>query len=390
MDANEFLKRYTTGERDFSEADLSKVNLKKANLSGASFVGANLSEAKLCEANLSGAELVMADLSGADLSKVDFSGADLSGVVLQGATLWEANLSGAKLSEVDLSGVELTGANLSGVNLREINLSRANLIQANLKGTILTRTNFKGANLTKANLEQADLEGANLEEARLSMANLQGANFKGANLKDTALNDTDFNDNDFKGANLNEADLNGIKLRQRIYLEKENLNRTKIHDTPQISPTSLPKAPTVAASLNKSLLSECSENANNQGIQFALNNKISIWNDLRFRSKSEIKIAEALDRVSVLFYPNCKARLDTPQGRDNKESDFLVFYKGKWGILEVDGEEWHPPSRTVHDHKRDRLFKAHGICIVEHYDATECFEKPNDVVQEFLEILSRA
>ena len=55
--------------------------------------------------------------------------------------------------------------------------------------------------------------------------------------------------------------------------------------------------------------------------------------------------------------------------------------------MEVDGEPFHPPSRTVQDHERDRLFKAHGITVVEHFDAGECFEKADGVVQGFLEIL---
>lgn len=114
------------------------------------------------------------------------------------------------------------------------------------------------------------------------------------------------------------------------------------------------------------------------------------WEKLRFRSKEEVEIAEALERAGVLFFPNCKARLNTPEGRDNKEPDFLVCYNGKFGILEVDGEPWHPASRTVHDHQRDRLFKVHGIRVVEHYDARRCSEQPDLVVQEFLEILKNA
>jgi len=114
------------------------------------------------------------------------------------------------------------------------------------------------------------------------------------------------------------------------------------------------------------------------------------WNGLYFRSQTEIKIAEALDRANVLFFPNNKARLMTSQGMENRESDFLVFYQGKWGIIEVDGEPYHPASRTVDDHERDRLFKIDGIRIVEHYDATRCWNNPDDVVQEFLEILRQA
>jgi hypothetical protein len=102
--------------------------------------------------------------------------------------------------------------------------------------------------------------------------------------------------------------------------------------------------------------------------------KVRTWNNLRFRSMSEVRLAIALDRAGVLFLPNCRGRLNTQHGRENREADFLVCYEGKWGILEVDGEPFHPPSRTVQDHERDRLFKSHGIRVVEHFDASECFE----------------
>ena len=74
----------------------------------------------------------------------------------------------------------------------------------------------------------------------------------------------------------------------------------------------------------------------------------------------------------------------------NREPDFLVCLGGKWGILEVDGEPFHPASRTVEDHERDRLFKQHGIRVVEHFDATKCYEAPQTVVKKFLEILKQA
>jgi hypothetical protein len=111
------------------------------------------------------------------------------------------------------------------------------------------------------------------------------------------------------------------------------------------------------------------------------------WRNLRFRSASEVRIAQALDRADVLFLPNCLARLGVTDDRKNREADFLVCASGKWGILEVDGEPFHPPSRTVHDHTRDRLFKDHGIRVVEHFDAGECFERPDEVVARFLRLL---
>lgn len=115
-----------------------------------------------------------------------------------------------------------------------------------------------------------------------------------------------------------------------------------------------------------------------------------LYNNLRFRSASEVKIAEALDKAGVMYLPLCKARLNSGRNRVNREPDFLVCHGGKWGILEVDGEPWHPPTRTVEDHTRDRLFRSHGVVVVEHFDAKHCYDFPDAVVRKFLTILQNA
>lgn len=118
---------------------------------------------------------------------------------------------------------------------------------------------------------------------------------------------------------------------------------------------------------------------------------VQTWNNLRFRSVSEVRIAEALDKAGALFFPNCRCRLTTLNGeRKNVEPDFLVIYQGKWGILEVDGEPFHPPSRTVQDHERDRLFINYRILVVQHFDAEECFENADGVVKRFLDLLKKS
>jgi hypothetical protein len=126
----------------------------------------------------------------------------------------------------------------------------------------------------------------------------------------------------------------------------------------------------------------------NQGLPFDKGTPLHIWKNLRFRSQTEIRVSEALEHAHVLFLPNCMARLGFSQ-RQNREADFLICHKGKWGILEVDGPLSHPPARTVKDHERDRLFKAHGIRLVEHFDAGECWENPEGVVKRFLYLLGR-
>lgn len=122
------------------------------------------------------------------------------------------------------------------------------------------------------------------------------------------------------------------------------------------------------------------EEGHNPGIKSNPQEQIYHWNGLRFRSDAQIKIAEALDRAGVLFFPNSKARFTTTEGRENQEPDFLIFHNGKWGILEVDGEV---------DEERDRILQSHGIPFIQHYNSTQCSEQPDLVVQEFLQRLNQ-
>lgn len=111
------------------------------------------------------------------------------------------------------------------------------------------------------------------------------------------------------------------------------------------------------------------------------------YEGLRFRSESEVRIAQALDRAGAMYLPNCKARVGSRERRRNSEADFLICAHGRWGIIEVDGGQWHPPQRAAQDHERDRPFKRHGVAVVERFDAGECFERPDAVVAQFLALL---
>ena len=116
---------------------------------------------------------------------------------------------------------------------------------------------------------------------------------------------------------------------------------------------------------------------------------VSEWQGMRFRSKTERRIAEALDRANVAFFPNARGRLGVaPDYRENREPDFLVVSEGKLGILEVDGDAAHPPQNAAADHARDRLFRSHGIKVVERFPATTCYEDPDRVVAEFRRLLA--
>jgi hypothetical protein len=106
---------------------------------------------------------------------------------------------------------------------------------------------------------------------------------------------------------------------------------------------------------------------------------------LRFRSRTETRIYDALKRRNVLFFPNAAAVLG---GKDAKrEPDFLICQAGKWGVLEVMGERHHPSATA--DHDRARLFKDYGLSCVEFYDAGRCYNHPDEVVEDLLARLAR-
>lgn len=121
--------------------------------------------------------------------------------------------------------------------------------------------------------------------------------------------------------------------------------------------------------------------------QVAEDEPVIVWNNLRFRSKTERVIAEELDKRGILFFPNCMARLGQVSARVNREPDFLVCHKGKWGILEIDGQQFH--TSAAKDHDRDRLFRQYGIKTIERYEASRCYNTPSKVVDEFLSLLAQ-
>lgn len=121
---------------------------------------------------------------------------------------------------------------------------------------------------------------------------------------------------------------------------------------------------------------------NNQGLSAETSPNGTVREDLSFGSKSEARVAAALDRHGVMFFPLCSARLGPTGNRKRREPDFLICHEGKWGILEVDGP--HHTGHIAEDRARDDDFQYHGVRVVRHYKSDECYEKPDWVVNDFL------
>lgn len=106
------------------------------------------------------------------------------------------------------------------------------------------------------------------------------------------------------------------------------------------------------------------------------------WKGMVFRSNTEIRVAKALDEAGVFFLQPTKSRLTVGTTRQNREIDFLVFFDGQWGMLEVDGP-WHSPAN---DAARDELLRVSGIDRhrIHRFASDRCFNDPAGVVAEFL------
>ena len=104
-----WLKNKPGGERaDFSNANLSGLDLPQINLSYARFSYTNLTDA---------------NLSGSKLNCVDFTGAQLLHANLYDASLTNARLNNAKLTNARLTNVNMSGADLTGTELSNININ---------------------------------------------------------------------------------------------------------------------------------------------------------------------------------------------------------------------------------------------------------------------------
>jgi hypothetical protein len=130
----------------------------------------------------------------------------------------------------------------------------------------------------------------------------------------------------------------------------------------------------------------------NQGeitkLMFAKDGKTPyIYNEIKFASQSEIRIAQELELQKVLFFPLPLAvRAETGKFfEDHREVDFLICENGLWGILEV---SYHP-DRFEKDSEKDKWFKKSGILCVEHYSAETCYNSSKAVVNEFLSVLRK-
>lgn len=113
--------------------------------------------------------------------------------------------------------------------------------------------------------------------------------------------------------------------------------------------------------------------------------EVLTYNEMKFGSQAEIRIAQELESRKVLFFPLPLAvRAETGNFyQDHREPDFLICHEGVWGILEVSRHS----DRYEKDAEKVAWFEKSGILCVKHYTAERCYKNSAEVVDEFLGIL---
>lgn len=101
------------------------------------------------------------------------------------------------------------------------------------------------------------------------------------------------------------------------------------------------------------------------------------YNGVKFRSKSEKSLAPIFEKSKILFFPLPLAI----SGTERKEPDFLVCQNGKWAILEVVNDHFHPSVEKEAD--RTNWFQNHHV-LIRSYSSKKCIESPQWVVNDFL------
>ena len=118
ISAEDILKSYDSGRKDFGMKDLSMQDLQKVELS---------------ESKFHSSKLVRTNLQGADLNKNNFVNCDMRQAMLR-----NANSNKAIFKSCNMEGIDLRGANLKECNFKNVKLKGANFCGANLKNSNLT------------------------------------------------------------------------------------------------------------------------------------------------------------------------------------------------------------------------------------------------------------
>ena len=142
MTAEELLRRYAAGERDFKGAKLKNLDFGNVDLSDINFTNTSINNVKFDGTNLSRVILDRAKIASTHFFMTN----------LQEANLREVNMFGVYVEKANLKKVRIADSSFIECTFEEVNLEQA-FIKNNLWGDT---TRFSDVNLKKAIWQEID------------------------------------------------------------------------------------------------------------------------------------------------------------------------------------------------------------------------------------------
>lgn len=210
-----FLLGKPGGQRaNFTNHDLTGINVNGMNLASAIFRGAILHKAQF-----TGCDFTDVDAFCADFSDAVFIGCDLRRFDGRGAKFDQASLSACDLRSSDfrpgksVNVADLTErkASFQGASLNDVYMSKAQLGQADFSRSSLSGISFVESELNTASFVGAEIVGCNFNESRLMNCSFQKAQVLG-----TAFLNCDLRAVNFEDARMAGVSFGGAKLDQAV------------------------------------------------------------------------------------------------------------------------------------------------------------------------------
>lgn len=210
--AHSSFKNCNIRNADFSFAEAQDTGFENANAEGANFSDAILFNSNFCNARVTSAVFHNANIAdcnfgGCDKKSADFSGASHNSVFGGAVMAAEKIIREYGLGRRDFSGVVAPNSDFSGQDLRGIILRKANLHFSSFNHTDLTAADLSGADLTDCAFGSTILRNANLSKANLWWSRIKKAIMENANLSDANISWCDLSETDFGACDISKANL---------------------------------------------------------------------------------------------------------------------------------------------------------------------------------------
>ncbi|MEU9289357.1 DUF559 domain-containing protein [Streptomyces sp. NPDC048275] len=182
-----------------------------------------------------------------------------------------------------------------------------------------------------------------------------------------------------------EAALKSIGSAMRLVLEPAGKDVDEIHVRPEI--------PRLAAGWREQVKTANGPKPSNQARKVRLEPRHPVEDQLHFTNQCELELYQVLKKRQAALPDNETIGIMPLGGmrvrRRVLEPDFLITYRGRVAVIELDGP--HHRDRASADHSRDRQLRHAGVAFVERLNVEEVntLHEVEKFVDDFLAQLKR-